>query len=344
MYRPIFELLQFVTSQRITTSLLLVILALISIRCSEELEINKPGNLVPLTVDQDPSLPSIRVNGAQLHAEAFGNPNDPMVVILHGGPGLDYRHLLNLKALANEGYYVVFFDQRGAGLSERVAYSSYSMQLAFDDLRGVIAHYRTSPAQKVFLLGHSWGAMLATAYINVYPTAADGLILAEPGGLKWGDVEDYMARAQDYRLFSEELNDAVFSEQFLTGKITDHAILDYKFSLWASTESAEDSPMGNEGTLPKWRDGAVNNKAYIDIATKERPDWTTNLSAYTTPILFIYSENNRAYGLAHAEKVSSAYPNVQLIEAVDAGHDMFSFAKGFNNTLPAMITYLNSLK
>jgi proline iminopeptidase len=145
-------------------------------------------------------------------------------------------------------------------------------------------------------------------------------------------------------LFSEELNDAVFSEQFLTGKITDHAILDYKFSLWASTESAEDSPMGNEGTLPKWRDGAVNNKAYIDIATKERPDWTTNLSAYTTPILFIYSENNRAYGLAHAEKVSSAYPNVQLIEAVDAGHDMFSFAKGFNNTLPAMITYLNSLK
>ncbi|MDL1892501.1 alpha/beta hydrolase, partial [Sphingobacteriales bacterium CHB3] len=56
--------------------------------------------MVPLTVDQDPSLPSISVNGTQLHAETYGNPNDPMIVVLHGGPGSDYRSLLNCSKFA----------------------------------------------------------------------------------------------------------------------------------------------------------------------------------------------------------------------------------------------------
>jgi proline iminopeptidase len=64
--------------------------------CEKELKTTDPGNLVPRTVDQDPSLPSIIVNGTQLHTEAFGNPADPMVVFLHGGPGSDYRNALNV--------------------------------------------------------------------------------------------------------------------------------------------------------------------------------------------------------------------------------------------------------
>jgi len=55
----------------------------------EILDPGEPGQLVPLTVDEDPTLPSISVNGTQLHAETFGNPTDPMLVILHGGPGGD---------------------------------------------------------------------------------------------------------------------------------------------------------------------------------------------------------------------------------------------------------------
>ena len=62
------------------------------------------------------------------------------------------------------------------------------MQVMVDELEGVIDHYRTSPSQKVFLLGQSWGAMLATAYVNEHPAAISGLILGEPGGLIWHDV------------------------------------------------------------------------------------------------------------------------------------------------------------
>lgn len=303
------------------------------------------GKLVPKTVDQDATLPAITVKDAMLHAEAFGPSDSALVVVLHGGPGSDYRYLLRCKALADAGYRVVFYDQRGAGLSQRFPKSAYtSMQVLYDELSGVIAHYRTSPQQKVFLLGHSWGAMLATAYINAYPAAVDGAILGEPGGFVWQDVLDYVGRSRDFKYLSEGLNDAVFSDQLLTGQEDEHEILDYKLDLLTAVGDAKDSPTGNEDFLPHWRSGAVTFSALFDLGTREKPDWTANLAQFKTKVLFIYSENNKAYGLAHAQKVSSAYPNVQLFKTNGAGHDMLSFATGWNNTYPVMRQYLDALR
>lgn len=212
-----------------------------------------------------------------------------------------------------------------------------------DDLDAVINHYRSSPTQKIFLLGHSWGAILATAYINRDPTSIRGVVLAEPGGFKWSDIMDYIDRSRDFRFTSEALNDALYPDQFLTGKENEHAILDYKLGLLGVTDAAKDNPTGNETLLPFWRAGAVVNKALFDIGETEEPDWTTNLHLYSTKVLFAYSERNRAYGLAHAQKVSSAYPSVQLEKINGAGHDFISFPVGWAHFFPIALAYLNSL-
>ena len=328
-----------------TTKLLFpaLILWLMASGCQKELLINDEGNLVPKTVEQDSTIPSMSVNGTLLHAESFGNPDSPMLVILHGGPGSDYRYLLYCKQFAENGYYVVFYDQRGSGLSKREPKESYAIQTMFDDLQQVIAHYRTSPEQKIILLGHSWGAMLATAYINEHPAEIAGAILCEPGGFVWQDIIDYVNRTRSYSAFSETLNDATYPDQFITGNEDEQAVLDYKYSLLAYADGAADSPLGNEGVLPFWRYGAIVNEALFVLGQKERPDWTTHLSQYTTKVLFCYSERNEAYGLAHAQKVSSAYPNVDLELIKDAGHDMITFPDGWNNFFPLAIDYLNSL-
>jgi proline iminopeptidase len=312
--------------------------------CVKENFITEEGNLVPKTVDVDGTIPSISVNGTVLHAETFGNPDSAMIVVLHGGPGADYRHLLNCREFASQGYYVVFYDQRGSGLSKRHSKSSYSIQTMLDDLSAVIAHYRKSPAQKVFLLGHSWGAILATSFIDKYPTAISGTILAEPGGFTWPDIEEYVTRSRDIRITSELAADFLYADQFITGKKDEHAILDYKYALLSSSEGDNDNPTGNEGSLLFWRAGAVVNQALFELGNKEKPDWTTHLSQYHTRVLFVYSERNRAYGAPYAQKVSSAYPNVQLFKVNGAGHDMISFPTGWNNFFPTALNYLNSLK
>ena len=303
---------------------------------------NDEGTLVPKTVEFDATLPAVDLNGTRFHAEAFGNPADPMLVVLHGGPGNDYRYLLNCREFANNGYYVIFYDQRGSGLSKRERKDSYSLQVMLDDLSAIIAHYRSAPTQKVFLLGQSWGAILATAYINKYPAAIDGAILGEPGGLVWQDIKDYVSRSRDVSFTSETLSDASYLDQFLTGNEDQHAMLDYKLGLLMAADGAEDNPTGNEAKTPFWRAGAIVNRALFDIGEKDRPDFTTSLHQYTTKILFVYSERNKAYGQSYAQHVSSAYPNVQLELIKNSGHDMMTFPAGWNNFYPLALNYLNS--
>lgn len=302
-------------------------------------EFDEPGLLVPLTVTEDPALPSILVNGTQLRAETFGDPKAPMVVAIHGGPGADYESILNFKDLADHGFYVVFYDQRGSGLSERHDrgfYEDKNVQLFIDDLDGVIKHFRNDDDQKVILAGHSWGAMLAAAYINQNTEHVDGAILAEPGGFTWEQTEAYIMRSLGLNPFSENTNDAVIVDQFITGD--DHETLDYKMGLFS-----QHSQTGDDGPLPYRRFGAVLSDwaQNYAIAHPEEMDFTANLSNYQNEILFAYSENNDAYGDEHAKEVSAAFPSVNLEKVEGCGHEIIHF--GWDNFFPAVVDYLNQM-
>ncbi len=322
-------------------ALMATIAGMVFVGCKKQ-EKDTPGNLVPKTVMEDASLPSIFVNNTRLHSEAYGNPNDPMVVVLHGGPGSDYRSLLNCKDLANDGYYVVFYDQRGSGLSQRHGKNTYNMQIMFDDLSGVISHYRKSTDQKVYFIGLSWGAMLATGYINTNPTAIAGAILAEPGGFVFDDMKQYLSRAKKLKPLEEGTNDALYTDQLITGKESEQELLDYKLALESAHDFAEGNTEGYTQPAPFWRFGSVVNSALLEMGSKQGFNWTTNLHQYKTKVLFMYSELSTAYGKEHAKKVSSAYPNVQLEQIKGSGHDLFYF--GWNNAYPLALKYLNSLK
>ncbi len=310
--------------------------------CEKEMNPADPGSLVPKTVDENRSLPSINVNGTQLHAEAFGNPADPMVVFLHGGPGSDYRNALNVKQLIVSKYYVVFYDQRGSGLSQRHPKDSYSIQLMIDDLKAVIQNYKTSPIQKVFLFGHSWGAMLATAYINQNPTHIRGLILAEPGGFNWDDVKGYTERSKKFQLFSETTNDIAYHDQFFSIKSTEQEIIDYKLALNSAFSFAKNNVEGIEGSSPFWRYGSGVASKFFDIGKKDGFDFSNRLNNYATQVLFLYSEKNKAYGEGYAKKVATVFPKKQIIEIQQTGHEMIYF--GWSLIYPLAVTYLNSLR
>jgi proline iminopeptidase len=310
--------------------------------CEKELDPKKPGMLVPKTVDQDSTLPSIGVNGTRLHAQTFGNRDSAIIIVMHGGPGGDYRSLLNCKAFADNGYFVVFYDQRGTGLSRRHSKDSYSIRVMLDDLSAIIRHYRRSASQKVFLLGHSWGAMLAAAYINDNPTEINGVVLAEPGGLTWQDAREYMKRTNDKGFLSESVTDAIYFDQIFTGGEEDHEMLDYKMQLRTAYENESGNSTGNSGYYPFWRSGAVAAKALLEKAQKDGFNWTTNLHRFIPPVLFVYSELNRAYGLSHAQLVSGAFHRVRLERINGSGHRLIY--SGWNQFYPLALTYFNQLK
>jgi proline iminopeptidase len=316
-----------------------VLVAITLVGC-DILDPKDPGLLVPKTVDEDASLPSISVNGTQLHAETFGNPENPMIVVLHGGPGNDYRSMLNCSEFSADGYFVIFYDQRGSGLSKRHDKDTYTIQLFIDDLDAVIKHYRKTSDQKVILMGKSWGAMLATAYVNQYPGSVQGLVLMEPGGFTWEDAKEYAKRTRTTEFFGETANDYVYVDQILTSDNQNE--LDYKAALQGAADFSDGNKVGNRGPYPFWRKGAVCSIAATEYARNHPFDFTTNLRHVNTKVLFLYSELNEAYGRVHAEHVSSAYPNVQLRMIGGTGHEIPCF--GWSGFYQAARVYLNELQ
>ena len=60
-------------------------------------------------------------NGLEIKYETFGNPEDPPVLLIMGlGGQLIAWDLDFCGALADRGYFVIRFDNRDAGLSEKI--------------------------------------------------------------------------------------------------------------------------------------------------------------------------------------------------------------------------------
>jgi proline-specific peptidase len=97
------------------------------------------------------------------------------VILIHGGPGFSSGYFKPLEALGNDRP-VIRYDQLGSGKSDRVhGTSTYTIDhfvRELDSLRAVLGYDR------VHLLGHSWGTIVALEYYHAHPEHVASLTLA----------------------------------------------------------------------------------------------------------------------------------------------------------------------
>lgn len=291
---------------------------------------------VAKTVEQDKSIPHIKLDDVILHLEEFGSDTNEVVIVLHGGPGNDYRYLLNLKELSDD-YKVVFYDQRGTGLSPRVDVSELNLENMLKDLDRLVEIY--SKGNKVNLIGHSWGAMIATAYIAKYPEKVDRVVLAEPGILTNEKALEFM------KLFTPKMNFAFLKHfgkcffQSMHVKGPDkQAKKDYFFtalSFDADPELMKQHPMANYfcnkdvsgASLEYWRYSFLSNSEIMRSAFDENGKPQMNLvdgvEQFENKVLFVVGECNTLIGQEYQEDHMKHFPNAEMVVIKNAGHTMF---------------------
>jgi pimeloyl-ACP methyl ester carboxylesterase len=125
--------------------------------------------------------------GVSLAADTWGDPDGPLVILLHGGGQTRHARGETGARLGEAGYFAVAYDARGHGDSGWSADGDYSFDALAEDLESVIAAvHGTQPV----LVGASLGGATSLVAMGEKNVDASALILVdivpytEPAGVE----------------------------------------------------------------------------------------------------------------------------------------------------------------
>jgi proline iminopeptidase len=129
------------------------------------------------------------VPGGKVWYKVSGGGTKTPVILLHGGPGFTSVYLKSLEAIA-DGRKVVRYDQLGSGNSTKITDTAmFNIAHFVAELEALRAHLGYD---KIHVLGHSWGTILALEYYRAHPERVASLIQASPAL----DIPEWEAHAR----------------------------------------------------------------------------------------------------------------------------------------------------
>ncbi len=304
--------------------------------------------LVPPTVDEDPILPVVTLNGSKFHLVRKGTETGIPIIFLAGGPGNDTAYLRRLGEACDgvelsASFPLYFWDQRGSGLSRRHNDNVLNLRTFEDDLDALVDHVDPT-GEGVILVGHSWGGMLAGSFLNRHPQRVRGAVLLEPGELSsdiwdaWTARPDYEESVQiDYG--AEWLNDFAWSGQVLT--LHDHEALDFA-ALIAAKGSQPDRI--NKEPAPNVRLGAAVIRASLNGSFyPQHFDFTTHLDELPVEVLVVAGDTPTSdLGVTFQQTQIGVFEEATLVVLPGSGHTDVAWADACT-TLTHIDAYLGRL-
>jgi proline iminopeptidase len=124
----------------------------------------------------------IAVNGVELFFDVYGSGlaargnelvDKPVIVALHGGPGIDHSQFVPWLTPIADMAQLILVDHRGNGRSSRPPVETRTLANMADDLEAL---RELLGLGRIVVFGMSFGGMLALTYAATYPDSVAGLI------------------------------------------------------------------------------------------------------------------------------------------------------------------------
>jgi proline iminopeptidase len=252
-------------------------------------------------------------DGAQIWTSSAGD--GPGIAFLHGGPGLS-SNLFAVSAWLEDLGACHHYDQRGSGRSSKVPpYDVATFVADLDELRAGWGH------ERVILVGHSWGAMLALFSALEHPERVAAIVGIGFPGIDGAWVR--VARRWPVERLSPEERERFASLKGRGG--LDEAEGAELARLYWTMEVASRSDVPDWEREPMYRfpmAGDVASAVRRDVGRliEERPGppptWFRELNV---PALFVHGAADFRRGDG-ARAVAGAMPNGRYVELDGAGH------------------------
>jgi len=120
------------------------------------------------------SLESVQIGGIEQWLSIRSeDKSNPILLYLHGGPGMGYIPLASdFSSLIEKRFVVVHWDQRGGGKTcgSDTPNSTLNIEQYLTDTFELVNYLRKRfNQQKIYLVGHSWGSVLGVKMAQGYP-------------------------------------------------------------------------------------------------------------------------------------------------------------------------------
>ncbi|HEY6876283.1 MAG TPA: alpha/beta hydrolase [Candidatus Dormibacteraeota bacterium] len=246
----------------------------------------------------------------------------PVLVCHPGGPGFSSLYFGDLAGLW-ERFTLILLNPRGTGSSDRPADpAAYQIDDYVEDVEALRAHLGE---ERLMLLGHSHGGMVAQAYAAKYTGRVRKLVLASTLARFQKEQEEAMRVGMEMRAGQPWYADAVAAlEQEQSGEFTTDeelgtlALREFPlyFAHFGATEAGYlDTLRGevpNADTLRLFNQEIFNT---FDLRDADR--------GIKAPTLVITGAEDFICGPACADEIAGLIPGAQKVIVGDAGHFLF---------------------
>jgi|SRR5699024_8846618 len=248
--------------------------------------------------------------------------------VLHGGPGSNHLSFKgNLTALTKY-FQLIYVDNRGSGFSAKSDKELYTIEQNVEDIEEL---RKTLGLEKVSLLGHSYGGMVALKYAVTYPEHTKSLILitTSPHGsfIQDAQVELRNRGTKEQNEISEYLWSGSFENE--EQHISFQKLLAPLYSLNYRPENA-DKPRKGDFSFDALNMGFGGFLKEYDV--------TEDITTLDIPALVIGANHDWITPVKHSYWIHELMKNSDLVILENSSHSVFSDAK--EEVIHEMLTFI----